>query len=73
MNHTKAPLEHNRKLFFNTPRTIKLPPLKHYEDEDTFDQLELLGFPVESPFTLIHNTHTNSIKVKEMKKHLHKK
>jgi DNA polymerase-3 subunit alpha len=38
---------------FNSSETFRLPPLEHGELERAFDQIELLGFPLSSPFDLL--------------------
>ncbi len=40
-------------LFDTEPKDYPLPPLQRNELEDAFDELELLGFPVCSPFKLL--------------------
>ena len=40
-------------LFRVQPQEYSIPPLHHSANEDAFDQLEILGFPLENPFDLI--------------------
>jgi DNA polymerase-3 subunit alpha len=47
-NRNKAP-----NLFDTEPKEYPLPPLVRHENEDAFDELELLGFPLCDPFSLL--------------------
>jgi hypothetical protein len=40
-------------LFITKVEEPKLPELKHYPLADAYDELELLGFPLRDPFTLV--------------------
>ncbi len=43
------------------PMQFQFPVLKHYSIEDAYDQIELLGFPICSPFLLIKENYLQSI------------
>ena len=43
-------------LFETKTREFNLPELWKHELEDTFDEIELLGFPIRSPFELLEST-----------------
>jgi DNA-directed DNA polymerase III PolC len=58
-------------LFDTEPKEYPLPVLQRNEIEDAFDEIELLGFPLCNPFTLIENPE-RGIPACELKKHLHK-
>jgi DNA polymerase-3 subunit alpha len=72
INHQpKSPSQH--LLFKGTNKGVKLPKLHTSDIEDAFDQIELLGFPLVSPFTLLKNTlPNNSISVEGIKSHIGK-
>ncbi len=42
-----------RMLFDPEVKRFKLPPLSYDELEDAFDQIDLLGFPLQNPFDLL--------------------
>jgi DNA polymerase-3 subunit alpha len=44
-----------RELFELETKTYAIPTLYHNEMEDTFDEIELLGFPLISPFFILKN------------------
>jgi DNA polymerase-3 subunit alpha len=45
----------NADLFDSEPKEYPLPQLTRHEIEDAFDEIELLGFPLCDPFTLLAN------------------
>ena len=60
-------------LFKGRNKGVKLPKLPTSDIEDAFDQIELLGFPLISPFTLLKNAlPNNSISVEGIKSHIGK-
>ena len=61
-----------KRLFYTPPKQFKIPPLECYKNETIFDQLELLGFPIELPFDMVEKRSNKYIKEKEMKKYLNK-
>lgn len=66
-------LGHTRKskpeyeLFKVEAKTYLLPALYHNELEDAFDEMELLGFPLTSPFSLLKNGIAISTVMSELK------
>jgi DNA polymerase-3 subunit alpha len=44
-----------RELFKESPKPYKLPALDPDPLQNAFDQMELIGFPLESPFDLLDN------------------
>jgi hypothetical protein len=40
-------------LFREAPLNLTLPPLPDHPLDNSFDDIELLGFPVDDPFTLV--------------------
>ena len=59
-------------LFYTPPRQFKLPPLEIAKHEETFDQIELLGFPLCNPFSILRTLPLGSINVEEMPAYLGK-
>lgn len=53
-------------LFETKTREFNLPELWKHELEDTFDEIELLGFPVRSPFELLESTVPSLKKASEL-------
>lgn len=51
----KPPKDETPSLFRPQSKDFQLPPLHQTEMEDVFDQIELLGFPLGSPFALLRN------------------
>jgi DNA polymerase III alpha subunit len=43
-------------LFDTEPHEFPLPTLQRHSSEDAFDEIELLGFPLQDPFTLLPST-----------------
>lgn len=52
LGHGRA-TEHQPQLFAQNSRTFELPDLESGHLEDAFDQIELFGFPLCSPFKLL--------------------
>lgn len=53
LNKSKPKLTVQKQLFRAQPKDYKLPNLQQDEFEEAFDQIELLGFPLCSPFELL--------------------
>ena len=53
LNKSKNTEQQQTKLFKRQPKEYQLPSLELEEHEEAFDQIELLGFPLCSPFDLI--------------------
>jgi DNA polymerase-3 subunit alpha len=51
----KAPVMNRGQLFELTPKTLKLPELSYRLHEDSFDEMELLGFSLCTPFNLLNS------------------
>lgn len=54
LGHSKKSVP-EKTLFETKPREFKLPELWKHELEDTFDEIELLGFPTRSPFKMLES------------------
>ncbi|MGJ5641491.1 DNA polymerase III subunit alpha [Formosa sp. S-31] len=61
------------KLFKPQQKTFVLPSLQTSIIEDAYDQIELLGFPLCSYFSLINESLQPHIKAKDLKYHINKK
>jgi len=61
-----------RELFDAGAKEFKLPPLYHHPHEDTFDELELLGFPLCSPFLLLKEAPAVLLKSADLVHHIGK-
>ncbi len=53
LNKTQKPKVEQARLFRPQPKEYQLPTLELEQNEEAFDQIELLGFPLCSPFELI--------------------
>lgn len=53
-------------LFDVKPKTYKLPALHHDPIEDAYDQMELLGFSLYSPFELFNDPFADEVVVREL-------
>lgn len=51
--HASPPVEHTRPLFKMEKKDFRIPSLHKAPHEDAFDQMELLGFSLCSPFELL--------------------
>ena len=60
------------ELFKVKSKDYQVPELLHSKYEDAFDQIELLGFPLYSPFMLMENRPKNNLLSKYMEKYLGK-
>ena len=60
------------ELFKVESKSYVLPSLYYNEFEDAFDEIELLGFPLISPFTLLKNGITEELGMKEIEQYLGK-
>jgi len=66
--------EASGSLFDQETTNYQLPQLKESPHDQAFDELELLGFPLCSPFDLLKEPPTdNSIKTANLPAHLHKR
>ncbi|MEM8907180.1 MAG: DNA polymerase III subunit alpha, partial [Bacteroidota bacterium] len=66
--------EHHRTglLFGETTKTYALPELEYDEQDAVFDQIDLLGFPLSSPFDLIKNAeqYAHTLTTKHFAQHI---
>jgi DNA-directed DNA polymerase III PolC len=69
-NQKKSRIEH---LLFEPPvKDYTLPDISHTRLEDMYDEIELLGFPLSSPFNLLESMPVGTITVSEMKTNANK-
>jgi DNA polymerase-3 subunit alpha len=59
-------------LFKETPLSFTLPVLNTYPVEDWYDDIELLGFPVGDPFSLVDDDPLKYLPARELTNHLGK-
>jgi DNA-directed DNA polymerase III PolC len=59
-------------LFYTPPQHFTLPVLEIAKHEDSFDQIELLGFPLCSPFSILRALPIDCITTADMPKYLGK-
>ena len=55
-----------RTLFNTQPKAFKLPELWKHDLENTFDEIELMGFPLQSPFTLLESEVPSKLKAAQL-------
>lgn len=61
-----------RGLFDSPVKKIELPELTTYKHEDSFDEMELLGFPLCNPFELLREPPVSDMLAKELPVYLNK-
>ena len=59
-------------LFGMESEEYDLPILQETKSEQAFDEIELLGFPLCSPFELLDDTITGDILTRDLKRYMHK-
>ncbi len=59
-------------LFRTTPKEIKLPELEHNRYENAVDEIEILGFPLNSPFNLVPHLPEGTILADDLSQNLGK-
>lgn len=70
-NQGKSKVEN---VLFEPPvKDYTLPPITHSDLEDMYDEIELLGFPLSSPFHLLDSFPVGVIPVREMKQNVNKR
>ncbi len=58
--------ETSRELFYVPPKSYRLPALDIARFEDAFDEIELLGFPLCSPFDLLSGPLPSSVLARDL-------
>ncbi len=61
-----------QELFEITKKKFKLPELHHHAHDDALDEIEILGFPLCSPFSLLKEEVKNNFHASELMKHVNK-
>jgi DNA polymerase-3 subunit alpha len=65
LGHSKKTVP-EKTLFETKIREFNLPELWKHELEDTFDEIELLGFPIRSPFGLLESALPANLKASQL-------
>jgi DNA-directed DNA polymerase III PolC len=60
----------HQPLFREAPRDFELPSLPVYPLDDIYDEVELLGFPVNDPFLLVDDDPGKYVPARELKQHV---
>ena len=66
----KEPIATGPALFKMKSKDFKLPVLEHRPFEDAYDEIELLGFPICSPFEMLSGDYPDTITVDQMMAHV---
>lgn len=72
MSKTKS-LSRSPDLFRVPPKTFDVPKLQNTWQQDAFDQMELLGFPLHNSFSLLLKKNTNALLAEDLPKYQNKK
>jgi len=73
MKINKVTFEENKLMLFNAEKVnYETPKLPHTQQEDAFEQLELLGYPLCSPFDLLVNPTIQSMRAKQLPRYAKK-
>lgn len=67
LGHAKKSIPENT-LFETKPHEFKLPELWRHKLENTFDEIELLGFPIGSPVSLLEKEIPSNMKAAQLPK-----
>ncbi len=65
LGHSKKTVP-GKTLFETKTKDFKLPDLWKHELEDTFDEIELLGFPIRSPFKMLESDMPSNLKASQL-------
>ncbi|HSH19883.1 MAG TPA: DNA polymerase III subunit alpha, partial [Draconibacterium sp.] len=65
LGHAKKTVP-EKTLFETNTREFNLPELWKHELEDTFDEIELLGFPIRSPFGMLESDLPSRLKASQL-------
>ena len=72
LRHTRKEERRQEEIFRVQEKNFQLPQLNSTELEDAFDQMEVLGFPLCSPFLLLAEPPSNEVLCENFPQHLHK-
>lgn len=67
---TAPPDENKPRLFAEPSRNWDLPMLSYRQHEDAFDEIELLGFPLCSPFDILEHDHRRYMPARDFSQNL---
>ena len=65
LGHAKKTVP-TKTLFETQTRELNLPQLWKHDLEDTFDEIELLGFPIRSPFGMLESEISSRLKASDL-------
>ncbi len=65
LGHSKKTVP-EKTLFETKTKEFNLPDLWKHELEDTFDEIELLGFPIRSPFGMLESALPSNLKASQL-------
>jgi DNA-directed DNA polymerase III PolC len=68
----KIKISDQQRLFYPQSKNFKVPSLSLSRYEDAFDQIELLGFSLYSPFMILQKRPQNNLMAKDLEMHLGK-
>ncbi len=60
----------SKELFEITKKEFKLPELHHDVHDDALDEIEILGFPLCSPFSLLKEVQVSELNVQQLLQHV---
>lgn len=66
LGHSKKTIP-EKSLFETKTKEFNLPDLWKHELEDTFDEIELLGFPIRSPFEMLESALPSNLKASQLR------
>ncbi|MFT5230990.1 MAG: error-prone DNA polymerase [Saprospiraceae bacterium] len=73
MKINKVTFEAHKPTLFKTEKiNYKTPDLPNTEQEDAFDEMELLGYPLCNPFSLLQENPQNALRAKHLEKRIGK-
>ncbi|MFY0253788.1 DNA polymerase III subunit alpha [Chitinophaga sp. 30R24] len=70
VKHKETVNTHALPLFGATTVDCQLPALAYHAHEDAFDEIDLLGFPLQSPFSVLQHNHSAYLPVREFSKRI---
>lgn len=68
--HESRSVKREHELFAEEEKEFKLPQLEYDKNEDAFDEMELLGFPLSNPFEILKDPLESNLKASDLYRHL---
>ena len=72
LNKQPQKTNHQSLFKYKQQQNFKIPPLHYDKRNDLLDEMEILGFPLSSPFDLLENQNLKGIKATEVSQYLGK-